>query len=370
MIVGAYVVSNLVAPKAPTALAIYLVQSAAWIIAAFLVIRFVCQRSLVFWGYGKIAFAGALNGVALIGASVAVGVFSGFGWSPYSHSLSGIALNLWYVGTILVARELCRWVLLDSLRGRGEAPAIVSTWALLSMTDFSLRGFEQLRSPETGFEFVGRVLLPTLAIQFLATYLSWYGGPLASLAYLGALSAFEWFSPILPNHSWLAAAVISTVVPLVGLMSLQADAASDASIEQPEELIGPSPGLLVALAFVVAVFWFNTGITGYQPTIVHGKSMEPTYHTGDLVITKDVDTDSLIVGDVIVFSVGSRNVVHRIIEVRVTDTSRVFITQGDNNDVPDDEVHPATVIGKVNVVIPKIGSPGVAVKHLFTAITR
>jgi signal peptidase len=153
-------------------------------------------------------------------------------------------------------------------------------------------------------------------------------------------------------------------------MSLQADAASDASIEQPEELIGPSPGLLVALAFVVAVFWFNTGITGYQPTIVHGKSMEPTYHTGDLVITKDVDTDSLIVGDVIVFSVGSRNVVHRIIEVRVTDTSRVFITQGDNNDVPDDEVHPATVIGKVNVVIPKIGSPGVAVKHLFTAITR
>jgi len=72
------------------------------------------------------------------------------------------------------------------------------------------------------------------------------------------------------------------------------------------------------------------GSSGY--TVVSGKSMEPTYHTDDIVITRKHEHPA--VGDVIVYRVpegepgAGRQVIHRIVEV--TADGR-FVTQGDNN---------------------------------------
>jgi len=92
-----------------------------------------------------------------------------------------------------------------------------------------------------------------------------------------------------------------------------------------------------------------------KPAVVTGVSMEPAMHTGDLVITRPVDPDELEVGDVVRFVVGRTPVMHRITEIEETANGRVFVTQGDNNNTPDDPLLEGQIEGEVIVTVPNVG---------------
>jgi signal peptidase I len=302
-------------------------------------------------------------GAVLVMAQFATGLAFGFGTSPYSHSPRGIALIVWYTLSILIARELVRWTLFRALRGRNEELAMVAAWLLLFLTDVAPRVvLFNLSDPSRVFEFAGRTLLPVATAGLVATYLMSRGGPLPAIAFNGLMALFMVLSPILPDVPWTVMAFMGVVMPLMGLMVLQL-------LEEPlpdEELldeIGPSPRLLVMAFVVVTMFWINTGIFGFQPMIVHGISMQPVFHTGDLVLTKHVPAAELREGDIIQFRVGRRDVFHRIIEVQQGSGSPVFITKGDNMPAPDSPVPAAHVRGRLLWHVPKAGLPVAHVKE-------
>jgi signal peptidase I len=87
--------------------------------------------------------------------------------------------------------------------------------------------------------------------------------------------------------------------------------------------------------------------------IVDGRSMEPTYHDGDLVIARQQASYS--VGDIIVYDApidSQFNVIHRIIEP----AEDGFVTQGDNRDVPDGWIAPhENIYGSSWLLIPQGG---------------
>ncbi len=88
-------------------------------------------------------------------------------------------------------------------------------------------------------------------------------------------------------------------------------------------------------------------------TIVSGKSMEPTYYTGDLVVSRCGPVE---VGDVIVYNPpgeGGARVIHRIVDGNAEDG---WVVQGDNNDfldpwTPTDE----DILGSAALHLPKVG---------------
>jgi signal peptidase I len=89
------------------------------------------------------------------------------------------------------------------------------------------------------------------------------------------------------------------------------------------------------LAVAVGV-WVIAGPTAVggpaSYVVIDGRSMEPTYHNGDLVVAYEQDTYE--VGDVIVYDAvveGQFNVIHRIVERG----DGGFVTQGDNRDEVD-----------------------------------
>jgi signal peptidase I len=105
-------------------------------------------------------------------------------------------------------------------------------------------------------------------------------------------------------------------------------------------------------AFLMVAFgvWFVAGPSSLggpaSYVIVDGRSMEPTYQDGDLVVAYDRNTYDI--GDVIVYDapVDSQfNVIHRITDR----TEGGFITQGDNRDevdgwiAPDEEIYGAAL---------------------------
>lgn len=77
------------------------------------------------------------------------------------------------------------------------------------------------------------------------------------------------------------------------------------------------------------------GFFGYKPFIVLTGSMKNEINAGDLVLTKEVDSETLKVGDIISFKEDEIVVTHRIVEIINENGEDVFITKGDNNEAND-----------------------------------
>lgn len=115
-------------------------------------------------------------------------------------------------------------------------------------------------------------------------------------------------------------------------------------------------GHLGTLAFLAgAVVWLLLlrplalgGPASY--VLVSGSSMEPSLHTGDLVIA--VRQADYGLGDVVVFRADGGLVVHRIIG----GDADGFSVRGDNRDGPDVwRPRPGTILGVVRVHVPAVG---------------
>ncbi len=123
---------------------------------------------------------------------------------------------------------------------------------------------------------------------------------------------------------------------------------------RPEE---PRRPPVLSLAFLI-VWWFLLGPVGLGGpatfAIVDGRSMEPTYLAGDLVIARERVTYE--VGDVVVFSAPDRRryVIHRIVD---GDALEGWVTRGDNNDRDDAwSVPDEAILGREWMVLPRVGA--------------
>ncbi|MES2170512.1 MAG: signal peptidase I [Actinomycetota bacterium] len=118
---------------------------------------------------------------------------------------------------------------------------------------------------------------------------------------------------------------------------------------------------LVALLIALVALWPAQygGFTGL--TIVNGHSMEPTYHTGDLVLS--LRQPSYQPGDIVSYLIpkgqpgATGRVIHRIVSVSTATGSAVYTTQGDNNNSADPwHFGSSDVLGKAIYSIPSIGT--------------
>lgn len=122
--------------------------------------------------------------------------------------------------------------------------------------------------------------------------------------------------------------------------------------------------VIVILMVLCAVFLMGSRLIGYQCFTVISGSMEPQYKVGDLLYVKDVDVNSIKVGDPITFILNEDLVVatHRV--VRIDAENQRFYTKGDANEIEDSEpVHFNNVIGVPQFSIPKLGYVSDFVQH-------
>ena len=122
----------------------------------------------------------------------------------------------------------------------------------------------------------------------------------------------------------------------------------------PRRLLGAATSLVWILgALTVGWFLWPSSLGGCTTlTIVSGHSMEPTYYTGDLVVSRCGPVE---IGDVVVYNppnVGGARVIHRIID---GDASG-WIVQGDNNDFLDPwKPTEENILGSAVLHLPQVG---------------
>lgn len=320
--------------------------------------------------YCSVFYIGAFNiSVAYIVISLGLGVLQGFGKSPYDHSIAGMFTNVILVSCPLIGREYIRHYIVNtgvSHRYKGVIPLVVCMMSFLSIRIYQ---WTDIQSLEQLTVFAANTLLPTISEQALATYLVLYGGPIASIIYLGLIEGFEWLSPILPDLSWLLKGVIGMMVPTVGIIILnhQYDSLMGFTKLREEKSINIYEYLGAALVSVL-IIWFVVGVFPVYPSAIATGSMEPMIWPGDVVLVRKVqdqtDIDSLQVGDVIQFQREDVLINHRIIEIDKDKDGTQYQTKGDNNSAPDsDWVQPEDIKGTIVKVIPKIGWPTLMLKN-------
>jgi signal peptidase len=104
------------------------------------------------------------------------------------------------------------------------------------------------------------------------------------------------------------------------------------------------------LLMTVAVSIYLAPHLGWRVDAVLSGSMEPEVKVGSLVVTRPVEPETIVVGDIITFrpvSVGENLITHRVIGIGQS-SSLYFETKGDANDMPDPFTVPAqNLVGKV-----------------------
>ncbi len=110
-------------------------------------------------------------------------------------------------------------------------------------------------------------------------------------------------------------------------------------------------GLTVAILLIsVAVFTYVGPHFGWRVDAVLSGSMAPQLQTGSLVVTRPVEPETVVMGDIITFrptSAGKNLITHRVIGIGHS-SPIYFETMGDANDKADPFTVPArNLVGKV-----------------------
>lgn len=364
-----YATHTLLPQIAPADVNIYILQPLLWLSLGALALGLWRQEERAAFPRDHwLTALAVLVGLFQVTLFVLAGLLAGFGRSPYARQIHLVALNLWFVGTRLAGLELARWYVVKSLGRRSTFLGVALAWLVLSIVSLPMAGFSQLWETETAFRFSGRLILPTVAENLLATYLALVGGPLSAFAYRGTLAAYEWISPILPNLQWTFTAFLGTVVPVLGLLIVRDLLSWRAGAQARRSASGT--GWVMLAVFVVFLFWFNTGLFGVRPALISGISMEPAIKAGDIAITRPVSPEDVQVGDIVRFRQGKTAILHRVVKIQRESGKTIFTTQGDNNNTTDEPWEADRLEGKLVLVIPKVGWVAIWLKQLIGSVAQ
>jgi signal peptidase len=351
----------------------YVLPSACWGFLALVALKACGFGRIKSWFNAHMSIAAASVAICYVIILINIGIFAGFGRSPYSFAPIGLIINAIFVFSTLLGMEFSRACVVKGFGRKRPFLTLGLVTLLYSLLSISMVKFMGLNDPLALTKFLGIGLLPAVAENLLASYLSLVGGPIASLAYRAPLAAFWWFSPILPRLPWGIEALLGVMMPTVGFLAVTQftpriilQRLGIAELRGFGRAKGSSAGGWVAASVAcVLMVWASTGLLGVWPTTILSGSMRPSLDVGDMVIVRDVSAGSIRAGDIVQYWSGEEMVIHRVVEVYEGSNGKLFVTKGDANSSPDPTpVQAAQVRGKVILAIPKLGWAAIAVKTL------
>lgn len=113
-------------------------------------------------------------------------------------------------------------------------------------------------------------------------------------------------------------------------------------------------GLLAVVLLALAGVLIVPYLMGYTELAVLTGSMQPTLPVGTLIYVKEVEPETLQVGDVVTYRLDSDTMVtHRVVEI--DPDAQTLTTQGDANSDPDGAITFDRLVGKMDFYIPYLG---------------
>lgn len=299
------------------------------------------------------------------------GLIFGYQYSPYSHEIGKVLVNIWSYIPAFICQEYIRSILVNYTSRKKYILAIVTVLFVaveLNYTEID-KNFSNMQA---SFEYISSVLIPSVVKNSLFTYIATIAGPIPNIIYRSVIQVAFFITPVFPNLDWFGTALFEIITPSIVYFYMnyaQIKAEGDVSRrrinrDNPLNILPVYTILLMFVGFVLGLF-------RNEPIAIVSNSMVPEFSRGDVVVVRKLDideSDKLKVGDVLQYEIDGRFVVHRIVKIKENDDGAlVFTTKGDNNNAPDtNPVTESQIRGVVKYVIPKIGYPSVWLNDVFS----
>ena len=275
-----------------------------------------------------------LNAISYMG----LGIFFGFGKSPYNHQLDVILKNMLIQILPIISIEILRAVIVT--RNRNNKILIVFLTILLILLEMNYKALINLFSNrEEFFKYICSVVLPIVFENVLYTYLATKGLNLFNILYRIFNAMFVLLMPILPNTDWFIIAsfnILSTVI--IFLLFRHKFVKKEKGVRKKKQNILGEIIYTITVILSINLVCFMIGLYMFQPITILSDSMYPQFARGDVVIFKKINDEELKQipeGTIIVYSIEDKYIAHRIVNIKKEDDKVYYQTKGDNNNVSD-----------------------------------
>ncbi len=216
------------------------------------------------------------------------------------------------------------------------------------------------------WEFASMTVIPSLTANLLYCDVSRKYGFLPVIAYRIPLAIYSYFLPMAPNMPAAMLSLARLLLPLAVMFFISTLYGKNRKTApkplKPWSTAAAVLGVLCMTAFVMLI----SCRFQYGALVIATDSMTGSQNKGDAVIYQRYDGQDLKEGQVIVFSSGSRRVIHRITRLQKINGQLQIFTKGDANEEEDFGFTTADrVIGTECLTIPYLGYPTVWMRELF-----
>ncbi len=216
------------------------------------------------------------------------------------------------------------------------------------------------------FVFVCTIVFPTIALEFLCTFLVHNIGFRPSLLYKSIVTLYVYLIPIVPNLGNYLFGVVGVVIPFITFYTINKSLIRDNKYKKTMDTKSSTYITIPIIIFLLIITILVSGIFHYKMISVASNSMEPTFFRGDAVILEYTKPKNIEVGDILVFKHKNIIVVHRVVNIKNHNNKYYFNTKGDANDNEDKfDIEEKDVIGKVDYVVKYIGYPTIFINEMF-----
>ena len=190
----------------------------------------------------------------------------------------------------------------------------------------------EINNFDTFIEIVGFTLFASISCNLLYNYISSRYGAMPIIIYRLITVLYVYFIPYIPDVYMFFRSILRTIYPYIIYQLLEYTYAtkkvSVAYTDKKKAIIGR----LFVIIFVACIAMLVSCEFKYGILIIGSGSMTGTINKGDAIVFEKYDgQEELEAGQVIVFSDGKLQIVHRIIDVKLVNGITRYITKGDAN---------------------------------------
>lgn len=295
-----------------------------------------------------------------------LGIITGFYYSPFSHSIKNIFLNILPIIIIIILKELSRYILI--FKGRFNKKYIILITIIYILSDIiPVINMYEFSTGLLIFTFIGEVCIKAIYNNILQSIMCYNTGPIPGIVYRIILDCYIYLVPIVPNLGVYLNSIINALLPILLILKLNKLNYNYKNVSKKQVGI-PRKYIIIPIAIVLIIMIsLTSGIFSYKIIAVASNSMVPTFARGDAVIYEKITSvEELKEGDILVLQHDDVLYIHRIAEISKLNKQMVIYTKGDNNADRDAfATSESDIVGVVRTKVKYIGYPSVWLSELM-----
>lgn len=315
--------------------------------AAFFIILFLISK--YFFGFQKnkqtrikkeIIITTIISLIIYFSSIYALGLILGFLKNAYSLKFTTMLNNVFFVLFTSISIEMIRYNFVTANKDNKMRIIIFSIIISIFEIVYCINSYS-FKTLFLIFKFTTTKVLPIIAKNLLLTYYSLNSGYIPSLIYRIVMDIYIFFVPIVPNLGDYLTSSFELLFPFILYVITYRIIQNKPNDEMKNEEIKETKKIGIVDISLLCMFllfaYLISGIGTYHLIGVGSNSMYPYILKGDAVIIKKISADKINEGDIIAFKKDGLVIIHRVVDIKITNDKKTFLTKGDANNTNDEE---------------------------------